>query len=177
MIFPFILCLLLGLSAPSNQTGLEWDQDRPLIWSDFSGTIDEESDYVAYTYSYIEYDYTWNMVDGQMAANFNVRSLFIPEKSWLKKGNESVWLLNHEQKHFDINEIHARHLREKFQTFSFTENIAAETDSIFNEVLNAKKEMEIVYDEETNHGLNEKGQLIWNDFIREELIRMDSFSK
>lgn len=173
----FLLISLLYLIPSQNGNSLDWDSDHPLIWSDFNGPVDPKSEFYAYTHYTIEYTYIWSTKDGEIEAHFEIGSYFDKDQSWTIVDEQSPKLLQHEQLHFDISELHARILREKFESFTFTRNIANEVDSISTAVLKSRDKMEELYDLETNHGINQNEQLRWTKWVKEELNKMITYAE
>lgn len=152
---------------------IKWDASRPLTWKDFSGKIDAKSSFDAWTYSGMSYTYSWYYQGENVKVDCEIYSYFEPGQSWVKKGKMSDELLAHEQIHFDIAELHARYFEEKIELFSFTKNAGAEVDSIYEVTFNEMLAMQIKYDEESEHYRNAEGQIKWNDFVHDELKRLE----
>ena len=101
----------------------------------------------------------------------NIRACFIKKEAWKKEKTPSDYLLNHEQKHFDITEIFTRKLRKILSDTVFkNESIAKkEIPKIIrnnNKIFNAFQEL---YDKETNHSINKEQQDFWDKKILDEL--------
>ncbi len=148
---------------------IPWTSSQPLEWTDFKGKAEKNSDFNAMTYSGIEFKWSSKSSGSDLTLTFNVSSYFDQEKSWVKKGKETAYLLNHEQLHFDITELHARHLKKRCSDFTFSKNYALEVDSIYKVVQKEKNDMQELYDLESNHSINKEGQIKWNNFVKQEL--------
>lgn len=94
---------------------------------------------------------------------------YILEKVTEGSPENRAYLLNHEQKHFDISEIYARELSRFLRTQSLgktgIERMTKEMNRLFKE-LDAFQKM---YDMETNNGRNNQKQEQWNAIIAQRL--------
>jgi hypothetical protein len=81
--------------------------------------------------------------------------------------------LNHEQRHFDLNEVYRRRLALSLSRLTATGASAEITkkllkeriDATANEIFGALQEMQARYDHETAHGMNSAEQARWNAMI------------
>jgi hypothetical protein len=144
---------------------------RTLNWSDFTGAVDNTSPFYAAAYWSINYRYKTATLNGTVALkDLNVHLKLDSIKSWSKKEYQNAELLQHEQGHFNFGRLCQlevlQQLRQlKLEQTSFKEAI----DSTFKAVLNKYKEMEIRYDDETEHYKNKRKQAQWNTLLQEEL--------
>ncbi|MBK9191512.1 MAG: DUF922 domain-containing protein [Crocinitomicaceae bacterium] len=138
-----------------------WDQ-RKLTWEDFKGGTPGNTPYVALTHSAI----SLNMSGQDKNIYCSVESVFYPKQSWKKK-NVTDHVLNHEQRHFDITEIHSRMLRKTISETRFKkyESIAADIQKLFNTSSTACSKMQDLYDQETDHSKKKPEQEMWNTKI------------
>lgn len=164
--------------SPENDKNLlEWDENRPLKWSDFKGEVESESSFAAVSYTEIWYTYEWYEIYGSVQVETEVHSYFNHQKSWCSLADTSVELLIHEQGHFDINEIHARELRKAFAEFDFSYDVEEEIELIFESIMEERQLMQDQYDRETDHYFNVEKQLEWNRFIEKRLAELNDFSE
>lgn len=145
---------------------------RKLTWDDFSGEVPENSKFSALTHSAISLDF----VGEGISLKFTIETIFDQSKSWKKKG-VNKYVLNHEQIHFDITEYHARLLRKdlKNHTYSSLESIGEDVRNMFEKASNAANEMQLLYDEQTNHSLNKKKQAKWNKKMKKYLSSTSTY--
>ncbi|MBI3133697.1 MAG: DUF922 domain-containing protein [Bacteroidetes bacterium] len=169
----FFVLLLLSFQSDKSTDIVEWNSQTPLRWHDFSGNIDEQSPYDAWTFSGFNYTYTWNYNGDEIVVAADAYAFFDPAQSWVKTGKMTPELLAHEQLHFDISEMHARYFKDRIAGFEFTENVEAEVDSIYEVTFAALLETQLVYDEETEHHKNKEGQLRWHQRVHNELNRFE----
>jgi hypothetical protein len=170
--FLYILLNLICLSFIKDDNSILWNEATKLVWPDFKGAPDSSSPYKAFTESGIHTEISAKNNE----AIISIKVSFDKTKSWTKETN-SRELLTHEQVHFDITEVWARKFRQKLKgkTFSiktFQSELNATQASIFKE----SKEIQVLYDKETEHSVNKANQQKWNKKIAEELKSLSTFS-
>lgn len=162
-----------ALPTPRNeQKGLMWQADRKLTWEDFQSKVDPNEPLHAMTSTNIEVQA--NCYGNQM--EFDVKCVFLTRNSW-SKNKQSESLLAHEQLHFDLTEVHARRLRQKLNLYP---GLCSGNKAQFNKIVETyfadwKKEQE-QYDRESNHGLNEAQQRIWENKTARRLEALQAFA-
>jgi len=142
---------------------------RPLIWDDFKGKTSSRK-YAAYIYPDFGYNEDITIKDGVVQVAFTLRVFLAKSASWVNPSNQNAYVLNHEQRHFDIQKIFA----EKFKDDLKKEKLTPDNfEGIINvQYLETRREihrMQEKYDDETNHGLNTGQQESWNKFIDSQL--------
>jgi len=177
---PFILLLsaFLLISA-SVVSDLLW-QERELKWSDFKPMASAKRiGFKAETYSGIRFE---SIQEGELIS-FRTECYFNPEKSWVLKGAETDYLLNHEQGHFDITEIYARKFREELEAYQMVsverfakENLGDKVNAIYTRIMNEMFAHQNRYDEETNHSINSAKQAVWDSMIESDLSKRKAYS-
>jgi hypothetical protein len=161
------------LPAPANEeSGIVWQAERRLSWDDFQSQADMNEPLHAMTSTNIEVQ---AKCYGQLM-QFEVKCVFKTQDSW-SKNKQSERLLAHEQMHFDLTEVHARLLRQKLAQ---TPGLCGSDRSRFGKIVDAyfagwKKEQD-QYDRESNHGLDQQQQLIWEEIIARRLEALSSFA-
>jgi hypothetical protein len=108
---------------------------------------------------------------------FNIEALFIKSKSYITQYSEYV--LKHEQIHFDICELYARKLRQKFTETNFAKvkNLDAETTKMYTKISAELFKEEEKYDRDTEHGLNSAKQKLWDADVKARLLALEEYSK
>ncbi len=102
---------------------------------------------------------------------------FEEHKSWVKPGNsDNDYLLNHEQRHFDLAEYHARTLRKALRQPVKMSDIGAHMKKIHGSVMKECAAAQILYDKETNHSIDRKAQLRWNAHIDSTLQATEEYT-
>jgi hypothetical protein len=177
-IFNGLLFLLIsfGVQAQMEEERLKWGANS-LTWENFKATPDQNSPFTANTSSGISY--SWSLKSSVLGKEYNyeVHSFFNPEESWVKNSG-STHLLAHEQLHFDITELHARKLRKALSEFDFkkTREVKPALQAIYQKVEIERASMQNKFDLETRHSMEEAAQLKWQQYITEELKKLDDFS-
>ncbi|WP_106792391.1 DUF922 domain-containing protein [Aquimarina sp. Aq78] len=180
----FILVLLIISSnliaqEESNKNIVEWKSDRKLLWSDFIAEPNTDIFAFALTSYKIEIFPTDVMVDEnnniQNYKDLHLNALFYKNHSWVIKKTEK--LLQHEQLHFDIAELFARKMRQKFEELK-VQNIADYDSymSVYTMLWKKCRKMQNDYDEKTNHGIKEAINSQWQINVHSELQDLNSFA-
>lgn len=176
MIRLITLILLLSGFASNNVdkkdlTEIHWSDKNHLKWSDFRGEPIADSEFIAQTVSVIEQSYACNGDDFK----YDIVTKFNCIKSWTKVHNNPK-VLQHEQKHFDLTEIYARKIRKAYATLENPCNYSIETlGLIYDKYILKLKQMQQLYDIETDHGLNKPAQYYWNDKIKTGLEHLKEY--
>ncbi len=209
--------LLLYLAAPTvaqqparrspekktdeQPTKLRKYAEGPLIAADFQGSPPEPSPVkdnikmVANTMCVVRYSYrlrTHSQRDGTWTAelvSFDCFSAVDPAKCW-NLVPESSRVLDHEQGHFDVAEIFARRMQQRFDelmagknasTNGRTERTARETlekeiKRVTEEAYTELAKVQATYDKETAHGTRPRAQREHRHWQRQELKNADNTS-
>ncbi len=172
----FIALLILTFSntvANAQQDTLVWNRGAALKWSDFKGIPDKESHYAALTYAEIRYTVT--MIKG--LARFDFANLFLKKASWTKN-NTNLVLLQHEQIHFDIAELHKRLLIELLYTRTFKSKYFERDVKLLGDSINAaRNKMDEQFDQDVLYS-DDKNRLVkWQNKINKELDRLKSYDR
>jgi hypothetical protein len=161
--------------ASNGEPEIIWSADRRLNWDDFKAAPSGRAMTGAVTHSTIKVTPKANQWSGRVEVE--VKAIFACNKSWArKKAKESDYLLNHEQRHFDIAELYARKIRQALSSQRVTvknykQIKAAVIQPLFKDYVAFDEE----YDHLTVHGLNKDRQEEWNMMIDEELEEMSVY--
>lgn len=180
MKFYFILFLLGAFSFASTQAQekIFWKEDG-LSWKDFKASPNESSSFHANTNAGISYSWGLKNDNGIIELNYEVFSFFNPNGSWVKPGSENNYLLQHEQLHFDITELHARKLRKKLSEIRTTQlgkDPKAVLNKYYKDIEKERALMQQKYDGETNHSLNKDAEAKWQEYVKRELGKLEELS-
>jgi Bacterial protein of unknown function (DUF922) len=168
-----LLCLLQASYGQKILIG-STEGNRPLVWSDFIGKVDEGSSFAAMTYWNINYKMGNVQIkdDELIIGSFEVILSFNNANSWVKKEKMTSSLLQHEQVHFDIGVLCMKSFLEKRKALVLTKkNYNEKLQLLFKDVSKKYQDMGVEYDKETDHSKNLPQQIKWNNFIKEELIK------
>jgi hypothetical protein len=175
-IIPFTL--LTGLFAiPSvifaqekNEELMDWNASRKLTWADYKSRPNPDSDAAASTTTLLLINYSIN----NNGLTYKIQSKFSKTRSWGL--HKTVYILSHEQGHFDIAEIFARKLHKKMSEYKFDRrNYQKSLDKIYQDVVDEKTKMQNQYDRETNHSINREEQARWLKKIAELLEEYEDY--
>ncbi len=164
---------------------LSWNAARLLTWDDFQGeppvVPGEEGARIAVRLGFaFEYLPSFDPQSGKWKAHLTkvtVTNVMDRSASWVLPEQKTPELLNHEQRHFDLNEVYRRLAEAELQrhvcrleAMGATENEAKENlGGMIGDVLDKfdKKcdEVEEQYDTETDHGRNAEQQAEWDKRI------------
>jgi hypothetical protein len=171
LVFLF-LATAAGVSC-QEENAILWDPGHRLKWSDFKAEPQENSPVAAITASGISYRFS--AMDGgkKMEVDCSINTFFYPESSWYRPELASQNILSHEQLHFDISELFARKMRARVERFSFTSDVKAEMNQIYEQILKELQSFQKRYDEETNFSRKVEKQIEWNNKIAQALQARD----
>ncbi|MBL0883380.1 MAG: hypothetical protein IBJ16_08575 [Chitinophagaceae bacterium] len=172
----FILFFLLLFSNPvvhAQQDTLVWNAGAELKWSDFKGIPDKRSHYAALTHAEIRYTVTFF----KGLARFDFSNIFLKKASWTKN-NTNLDLLQHEQIHFDIAELHKRLFIGLLYTRDFrNHNFEKEVKLLGDSINIARNKMDEQFDQDVLY-INDRNRLVkWQTKINKELDRLKSYDR
>jgi hypothetical protein len=148
----------------ANDT-IVWHQNEPLKFTDFNdkphGAITNEGLACTGIVMYPE------IINGKV--NYYVKAIFVKSKSFMR--DNSYYILEHEQLHFDIAEIYARLLREKLP-----ETDLKKAKNTAQKIYDDLEHEEAKYDNETQHSINHVKQQEWEDALKKQLLELDKYS-
>jgi hypothetical protein len=185
LLSPLPMCALIAQEVPAVErllrtelaglSAMAWDPGRPLVWTDFTATPPQSSEWAALTYSGLRAAYHCDATRVQ----FGVLAYFQPSESWarpqtVKNRHQSAVVLPHEQGHFDLAEISARQLRQELGTLQPS---CASLDTTFSGTVSAAlartDALQNRYDAETAHGTLAPAQARWREWIT---VTLDALS-
>ncbi|WP_300602241.1 DUF922 domain-containing protein [Niabella sp.] len=89
---------------------------------------------------------------------------------------DRAYLLNHEQKHFDISEIYARELSRFLRTQSLGKTPMERMTNAMNRLFKELDTFQKKYDAETANGRNKQKQELWNRLIAQRLKTLQPYA-
>ena len=186
----FLGLLLLGLcilgSGAVLSSELPWAPASPITWEDFRGepndgaqgttgaaaihvTVEWRSSFT------ISYDFETGRWRGAIdVESLEIRNLMDPDRSWVIPGKESTEMLNHERRHFDLNEAYCRKMRIVLLSLHVNggsvrdvrEALQAAVDGTVDRILTSLERAQERYERETSHGNDAAEQERWDALIR-----------
>jgi hypothetical protein len=150
-----------------------WDKYRKLTWEDYEGSSPVNPEFNAITRTRFNYTVTLN----KDSAYIDAQICFLSDESWVISGYNTSYLLNHEQRHFDIAEVYTRMFRKYAAKWNgkgdLLPYLAAGKDSI----LAKQKSVHTLYDAETEHSIITPAQQKWDLKIDSLLESYSSYEK
>ncbi len=144
--------------------------NNKLIWSDFKAAPILTSESVANSSVGFKYAAAIVQTDNSISVTVFVSTFFVKTKSWKKQNSATSYILQHEQRHFDIA---------RYGVQLFANAIAGKKMDIknFNKILQTTYaetwqnylKLQNQYDTETNHSINKTQQELWNTKINNYL--------
>lgn len=169
-ILRFLFIAFLLFPSEVDPVKMTWSGSQKLTWEDFQGKPKLNSGYVASTNSGLSFSYSYSKRGDDIDYTYKVHSYFYPESSWYLPSKVDDNILNHEQTHFDISELHARILRRKIENTVFSDNIKREIEKLYSETEEERVSMQHRFDKESDHSKNKEGELKWEAFVQKEIV-------
>ncbi len=145
---------------------IQWNPGRKLTWDDFKGNAMDGDPSDALTNTSNQTQFQSFGVGKRFEIESEITCYFIKSRSWVKPARKVDYLLNHEQRHFDLAEVGAREFRKKIKQTHFTaENFRDVIKRITLEINEKYHSLQEQYDNETSHSRIEEKQLEWNNKI------------
>ncbi len=155
---------------PVSGDTIYYKPSQKLVWKDFKGTPENGSDAVAITSSGFGYSAGAKYRNGKADISVNVYCYFNKQNSWVIKGKETDYALNHEQHHFDVTWIVANNFFKKLKAANFSwQNYNSLLDKIYTDSMKELEKMQNQYDGETRNGRVNSEQIRWNKKITDQL--------
>ncbi|KUJ52900.1 DUF922 domain-containing protein [Chryseobacterium sp. JAH] len=174
-----ILLVFILISSFLRSQRIEWKEGSKLVWSNFKSKINNQrgKDIVAYTHCGWVYSVTKSS-NPKGIAKVSIETIFNEDKSWKDEKRINDYVLNHEQKHFDIAEIFARKIRkETVDKIKTTGDYDKYFQTIYNRIIKDYKNFQALYDGVTEHGMNKEKQAEYDTLISKELEQLKNFRK
>jgi len=177
ILFTILSCVLTaraqGYLRVDTTQFIEWNEERPLRWSDYRLFDEREVQTDAFALTTVFHSIRGGMSKGK--PNFQVRVLYVKEKSWTTNIGSNA-LLSHEKLHFDLAELYGRKLRKQIESLGRQGEKRIKTyQANIQRLLDDFKLKSYAYDEETNHGRISDAQKEWERFVSAELRRLNKY--
>ncbi len=161
--------------AQSIDEKITWEEGQLLTWSDFKGVPLEKTLFHANTNTGLSYSWGLKGTSEKMELTYKVECYFYPDQSWVQPASKNDHLLKHEQLHFDISELHARKLRKilaNFDASNLTKDARDTLNTFYQKIDKERSAMQLTFDKESNHSLNKKEELKWQQYVQLELNKL-----
>lgn len=172
----FLFLPLLGIAQDSTEVAdrIYWSDWYRLEWSDFQAEASDGDKVAALSNIALPYEYT---SDGEGQLKIEVQVCFLKKRSWSKENQRNKLLLQHEQLHFDIAELHRRLIVKALLEADFNKH---NYEDLIKEIVTKYwlvdyRSMQDKYDLETNYSRVVKGQINWNKYVKQQLINLEEY--
>lgn len=157
-------------SGMNSKDLIYYSPGKNLEWKDFKGEPVTTGPVAALTSSGFGYKADMKNKGDKGQINIAVYSFFSKSKSWVKPGNTTPYILNHEQHHFDVSFIAAGIFIEKLKKMQITpENCNIILPALYRECCDMMNKMQNDYDGQTRNGLIADMQEKWNQYFAQKL--------
>ena len=171
----FTLFIFLSFFSFSEEEKIVWDASRPLTWEDFRGVPNRADNFVASTNSGMSFSFSFKERNGVATISYTVVSNFYPDLSWYRPERVSTYILEHEQTHFDISELHARKLRKALSALTHDRDFKEKAEKIYNTIEAERRAMQTLYDSESDHSNIENAEYRWRTYVAEQLKLLEDW--
>jgi len=178
-LFPFLLYQPKSTPTPlavnvfwTNDTGMDADNiiyyhaESPLEWPDFKGAPGPSSPIAAITTSGFGYKADMKTLNGKGQINIGVYCFFNKDRSWVRPGRTTDYILTHEQHHFDASYLAANLFMQRVRNTSMS---ASDCNTIlpqlYRECCDTMNKLQNDYDGQTHNGQLDDVQEKWNDYF------------
>ena len=189
----FLTLLVSGIGVADNTDTMEWDPSRQLTWEDFAGPVPggTEEQRVAATAASLAWSFEYTIEWSLIACKFRIDSidslaLFHRDSSWVRDNHRRDAVLQHEQGHFDILQLHklkfeaatrefvgsfrsCRGRNERSATRDTKEAIDRLVGPIYDSAWGEYRAEQEAYDAQTRHGTDAAAQSEWTGRIARRL--------
>jgi hypothetical protein len=165
----FIGSLVFFSFTSKDDDYIPWNIERKLSWDDFLAPSPANSSDAALTTTYVGFSFS----KSRDVINYKIECKFQKSRSWGRVKTD--YILNHEQGHFDIAEIFARKLNKEIKEYLSKSNKHEGMNPIYSKLMQEKRDMQTLYDEESNHSINKTKQAEWNEKIEDLLDELESY--
>jgi len=153
--------------SPEGDT-IYYSAGRPLTWTDFKDRPRDEH-FEAEILPVMGYTERNQVVKGIIYVDMAIKVSVAKSDCWVK-GVKDNYILNHEQRHFDIEKIASERYKKKLLTMKLpTDNFYGPINVEYLEALRDANRMQKQYDAETKHGQDRVAQAQWNEEIDKKL--------
>ncbi len=154
----------------ANANNINYKPGQLLTWDDFKANPVEASEAAAITSAGFGLKLMFKRNENKAELVISVNCSFSKKDSWVKKKYKTDYILNHEQKHFDIAYLHTILFIQKLQQANYTTtNYAAVIEKIYKEAAADLSKFQNEYDSQTSHSRLTEKQQEWDAKIAKQL--------
>ena len=138
-------------TMPASEV-IYYDPANKLVWENFRGKPVEGGRTAAITMSGFGYNASMRASGQKGQLDVQVYCFFNKNRSWVKPGRNSSYILNHEQHHFDVSYIAANIFIDKIQSAILTNsNYNVLISRIYDDCIGIMNKMQDDYDVHTKN--------------------------
>ena len=163
--------LFHSFTKKGNEDYIPWNTERKLSWEDFLAPSPVNTSDAALTTTYVGFSFSKT----RDVISYKIECKFQKSRSWGRVKTD--YILKHEQGHFDIAEIFARKLNKEIKEYLAKNNNHEGMNPIYSKLMQEKRDMQALYDSESNHSINKTKQAEWNEKIEDLLDELESYKK
>jgi hypothetical protein len=139
---------------------------RPLTWSDFKSKTRRSNKYAAMVMPNIGYDQNEEISNGVIHVTITLKTFLAKTDCWLGSSYKDSYMLNHEQRHFDVAKIVTEQFSKQIAQAKLNpDNYEAVINMQYLDSYRDMNKLQKDYDVQTAHGLNRMAQETWNKRI------------
>ena len=154
----------------ASDNSIIYQPGKLLSWSDFKGAPVAGSDAAALTNAGFSVKLMFRRDEDNAQLVISVNCSFSKKDSWVQPGSKTEYILNHEQKHYDLAYIYTLLFIRELRAAKFTEkNYGALIQQIHSKTGEALNDVQDQYDLETSHSRIPAKQAEWDRKISEQL--------
>lgn len=158
---------------PEEDT-IYYSASRPLTWDDFKDRP-RDNHFEAEIFASIGYLQQNEVKKGVIYVNMAMKVDVAKSDCWVRAEGKDDYILNHEQRHFDIEKIVSEHFKQKISAMELpVDNFNGPINVEYMETLREATRMQKQYDGDTRHGQDKQAQAKWNEKIDKELMFLGS---
>lgn len=135
-----------------------YTKDKKLTWDDFTVINNTSKLDVSESVTQIDIDINY---ENDVVSEVLISCLLLKDESWVLKKQMNNYILNHEQRHFDIAYIYSIRLIKSLNGISSE----SEINNIYDNCIKGMTLCQEQYDNETNHSINVEKQKEWDNKI------------
>lgn len=162
---------IVFIPEPNGSVGdTVYYHSKKITWEDFKGKP-TNSQYGAAIFSNFAFGANFQIIDGLIVATIQTKTYMVRGMSWVTPAAHDAYSLSHEQLHFDITKLVVERFKKKITAMKA--DLVIDLNSMIQyEYLESYREMNQLqnqYDNETQHSINRRKQIEWEEKVEKWL--------
>lgn len=142
--------------------------------NDFQGSPQRSTGNIAYTNCMVDFSYQPVYTRGYYHLTFYIKMKMNKDRSWIDRAKVNspdmvAEVLKHEQGHYIFAYLMQQELQRTLNNMRFSSNYDQEVSTVFNGIKKKYSQLNLDYDDDTNHMLNRKQQYSWDLYFKTQL--------